>query len=161
MSLLSATRRRLIGLAVVLAAALAGPGAALACSCLFIPFETEFAGTSHVFTALAQGSRTAAPETPGHHYESLQVHAVWKGSVTPIVEVLVDDSDATCGFFLTPGQEVLVFAHEGSNGVLFTHLCTRTRSYGPLDPIWQQLGPPQSTPAGGASWGRLKAAYHR
>jgi hypothetical protein len=161
MDLISTTWARQIGTAFVLAAALAAPGAALACSCIPIPFATEFANTSHVFTGLAQGSRTAAPEYPGFHWESLQVHAVWKGSVTPVVEVLVDDSDATCGFFLTPGQVYLVFAHEGSNGVLSTHLCTRTRSYGPQDPIWQQLGPPLSTPAGSVSWGSLKAAYSR
>lgn len=114
-----------------------------------------------VFTARSLGSRTAAPDLPDHHYEALAVHAVWKGSVTPTMEVLVADNPALCGGYLTPGTDYLVFASAAQDGSLFTHSCTRTGTYGPADPIWQQLGPPVSTPAGAASWGGIKAAYHR
>lgn len=157
-----ATRARALGGAFALAAGLAAPGAAGACTCFLISFETEYAGTSHVFTARSLGSRSAAPAYPDHHYEMLAVHAIWKGGVGATVEVLVADHSGICGGYLLPGTDYLVFAHEGSAGSpLFTHSCTRTGAYPAQDPIWQQLGPPLTTPAGSASWGGLKAAYHR
>ena len=148
---------------VLLAGAVSlGPGNARACTCNTPPsFADEFAAASHVFTARALGSRTAALEFPDHHYESLLVHAVWKGPVTPLMEVLVADSDGLCGFHFVPGSDVLVFAFPGLGDAPYCHLCSRTGSHAPQDPIWSELGPPLTTPAGAPSWGRLKAAYHR
>ena len=161
MSILSATRARALGGACVVVLTLAVPTVALACSCISIPFETEYAGTENVFTARSLGHHTAAPEYPDQHYETLQVQAIWKGSLTPIVDVLVPDNDGLCGMFLVTGADYLVFARESPGFPLFTHACSRTGIYAPGDPIWTLLGPPLTTPAEAASWGRVKAAYHR
>ena len=162
MNRLGVPRARTLGGAfAALVVALALPGLAFACSCIIIPFEDEYAGTSHVFTARALSSRTAAPEYPDHHYELLQVHAIWKSAVGPTVEVLIADNEATCGRFLTPGLDYLVFAQGTPGYPLSTHSCSRTGTYGPESLIWQQLGPPQSLPVKPRSWGNLKAAYHR
>jgi hypothetical protein len=155
------TGARALGGAFALVVALALPGSVLACSCLVIPFEDEYANTSHVFTARALGSRTAAPEYPDHHYELLQVHAIWKGAVGPTVEVLIADNEASCGRYFTPDLDYLVFAQGTPGDPLFTHTCSRTWSYGPESPIWQQLGPPISLPVAAKTWGSVKAAYHR
>jgi hypothetical protein len=152
---------RAAGVALAVALGL-GPGPARACTCSTPPpFADEFAAASHVFTARTLGSRTAAPEFPDFHYESLLVYAVWKGPVTPVMEVLVADSDGLCGFHFVPGRDVLVFAFPGLGDPPFTHICSRTGSPAAEDPIWSELGPPLTTPAGAPSWGRLKAVYHR
>ena len=147
--------------ACLIALATAWPGAAEACSCIIIPFDTEYASTSHVFSGLSLGSHPAEAAYPDHHYEVVQVHAVWKGTVTPVMEILVPNTDGMCGFYFTPGTEVLVFAHEFTGSPLFTAACSRNGVYPPGSEIWQQLGPPLTTPAEARTWGSVKAAYKR
>lgn len=153
---------RAFGAVAPLALALLALGAppAHACSCFEIPFATEFAATEAVFTARALGQVDAAPEYPGMHYELLEVEAIWKGTLEPIVQVLVPDDPSLCGFSFDVDGDYLVFATRfAPANPLETHLCTRTRRVQPGDPIFDELGPPLSTPALPATWGAVKAAY--
>src|SRR5262245_61089473 len=84
----ASTSARLAGL-VAAGLGVCLPAIALACTCIVIPLETEIANTSHIFTAHKIGSHTAAPEYPDQHYEVLAVHAIWKGNVPAVVEVLL------------------------------------------------------------------------
>ncbi len=160
MSPTASARRRALGAAAFALALLAAAPAARACSCYEIPFATEYAASEAVFTARSLGQESAAPAYPGMHYEVLLVEAIWKGALEPTTRVLVEDSQAVCGFTLATGLDYLVFADQSAAGEpLRSHLCTRTRADQPGDPIFDQLGPPQSTPAHAASWGGVKAHY--
>jgi hypothetical protein len=144
------------------ALAIAWPGASEACTCVTVPFEAEFAATPHVFSGRVLGH--TYPENasyPDHHYEIIQVDAVWKGTISPVMEVLVPNNDGICGFYFTAGSDVVVFADVYEDGSLYTVACDRSGSYAPGDVIWQQLGPPLSTPTVARSWGKIKASYHR
>jgi hypothetical protein len=148
------------GMAFLLALALAVPTAVEACTCLQVPFDTEFNGASHVFSGTSLGSHPAYDSTyPDHHYEIIQLDAVWKGTVSPRMEILVSNSEATCGFNFTEGAHVLVFASAYPDGPLASHLCSRSGTYEPTSPIWQQLGQPLSTSTDARSWGALKSIY--
>ena len=146
--------------ASLLALAIALPGAAEACTCLFIPFETEYESSELVFSGYSLGSYPSESTTyPDHHYESIQVHAVWKGAVTPVMHILVPNHDGNCGLHFTEGTNVVVFADVYEDGTLYTASCHRSGTYAPGDIIWQQLGPPLSTPTAITSWGNIKAFY--
>ena len=158
----SANRIRVLGTGVagLLVLSLAIPAAVEACTCLLVPFDTEFNGASHVFSGTSLGSRPAYESTyPDHHYEIVQVDAVWKGSVSPTMEILVANNEGTCGFNFTEGAQVLVFASAYPDGPLASHACSRSGEYSPTSPIWQQLGQPLSTPAEARTWGALKSIY--
>ena len=130
------------------------PGAALACSCLEVPFDKEFSSTDYVFTARALASE---PSTyPDHQIVHLQVFAVWKGAgIDEAIDVLVADNEGLCGYAFTPGTDYLVFADwYDSIYPVYAHLCSRTRTLNPNDPIFEQLGPPLSTPAPPRAGGR-------
>jgi hypothetical protein len=153
------SRARAFSVAFALVVALGTPGVASACSCLNIPFEDEYAGTEYVFTARALSSE---PSTyPDHHVERLLVFAIWKGAgYKEVMDVLVADNDGLCGMRFTPGVDYLIFAGEYSKKYpVYTHSCSRTRPVQPGDPIWEQLGPPLSTPVWPSTWGKLKSVY--
>ena len=158
----SANRIRAVGtgIACLLALSLAIPAAVEACTCLLVPFETEYNGASHVFSGTSLGSHPAYGSTyPEHHYEIIQVDAVWKGAVSPRMEILVANNEATCGFNFTEGARVLVFASAYPDGPLASHLCSRSGQYEPTSPIWQLLGQPLSTSSEARTWGALKSIY--
>lgn len=154
---------RFLGRALASACALLAlavlPGAAVACSCSEVSFTKEFDGTPMVFTGRALG---AEPSTyPDHHVERFQVFATWKGTgYSDVMRILVADSEGLCGVNIAPGTDYLLFVSPYSARYPFyTHSCSRTRPIDPEDPIWDELGPPLSTPVGAASWGRLKSVY--
>ena len=135
------------------------PGAALACTCLEVPFDQEYSSMDYVFTARALASE---PSTyPDHQIVHLRVFAIWKGTgVEEFMDVLVADSEGQCGYAFTPGTDYLVFADwYDSTYPVYTQSCSRTRPYNPSDPIFNELGPPLSTPAPNRSWGKIKAVY--
>jgi|SRR5687768_8870131 hypothetical protein len=153
------SRARAFAVAFALLAALGTPGVASACSCLTVPFEDEYAGTEYVFTARALSSE---PSTyPDHHIERFSVFAIWKGAgYREVMEILVADNEGLCGLTFTPGVDYLIFASEYSKRYpRYTHSCSRTRPVQPSDPIWEQLGPPLSTPTWPSTWGKLKSVY--
>jgi hypothetical protein len=153
------SRARAFAVASALVVALAAPGLASACSCESVPFTEEYAATEYVFTARALSSE---PSTyPDHHVERLQVFAIWKGSgYKEVIDVLSGNNDGLCGLSLTPGVDYLIFAREYSKTYpRYIHSCSRTRLIQPGDPIWEQLGPPLSTPVWPSTWGALKSIY--
>ena len=152
-------RGRALAAACALFALAALPGAAAACSCLTVPFSTEYEGTPMVFTGRSLG---AEPSTyPDYHLERFQVFATWKGAgYSDVMEILVADDDGLCGLQFTSGTDYLLFVSPYSARYpRYTHACSRTRPVDPEDPIWTELGPPLTTPALPASWGRVKSAY--
>jgi hypothetical protein len=153
------SRGRALAAACALLALVILPGAAVACSCLEVPFSKEYAGTPMVFTGRALG---AEPSTyPDHHLERFQVFATWKGTgYDDVMEILVADNEGHCGVTMTPGVDYLLFVSPYSERYpLYTNSCSRTRPVDPADPIWEELGHPLTTPVSAASWGRLKSVY--
>lgn len=156
----TASRFRVLGtVASLLALSFAAP-AVQACTCLFTPIESEVENASHIFSGVSLGSHPAYDESyPDHHYEIVQVDAVWKGSVTARMEILVPNSPGLCGFTLAEGARVLVFASAYPDGPLASTTCSRTGSYDADNPIWDELGPPLTVSSSAKSWGAVKSIY--
>ncbi len=149
-------------LAVSVLLSVAAPRPAHACSCVWIPtLEVERAQSAAIFTGFPIGVRSAAPEHPEAIWVRFQVGAVWKGAVTPTIEILTGANGGLCGIEFQSGVEYLVFAHGGGQafpGLLSAYLCGRTAP-ALNNPDVRDLGPPIATPLSPASWGKLKVLY--
>ena len=135
------------------------PGAALACTCIEQPFDKEYEGTDYVFTARALASE---PSTyPDHITVTFRVFAIWKGhDYEEVIDVLLPADEGSCGMTITPGTDYLVWADYYDHAYpRYTQSCSRTRILNPSDPIFEQLGPPLSTPSVARTWGMLKSVY--
>jgi len=126
---------RWLALGGLLAAVLAGPRPAYACTCglqygppeAYAREDAVFIGTVTVITDLTwvtaldrYGSVT--PKYYHHLYRRtlLMVNSAWKGVTTSTVTL------RTCGYPFAPGTQYLIYAHQSPYG-LETDVCTRTR----------------------------------
>lgn len=159
MSFAIRNRGRAVAVFGALLALLVLPGAALACACIEQPFDKEYAATDYVFTARALSSE---PSTyPDHITVRFRIMSIWKGhDFEEIMDVLIPDSEGLCGMTFTEGADYLVWAdYYDHDYPRYTQSCSRTRIYNPSDPIYEQLGPPVSTPSVAKTWGKLKSVY--
>ncbi|MGH7724801.1 MAG: hypothetical protein ACREOU_05170 [Candidatus Eiseniibacteriota bacterium] len=166
MSNLRRPRGRLASVAPILGAlallALAAPRPVHACSCLWIPtLDVERTNSAAIFTGFPINVRSAEPEYPYSVWVTFRVGAVWKGTVTPTIEVLTGANEGICGVTFRTGIEYLVFAYghgSGSSFLLTAGLCGRTAP-ALENPDVIALGPPIAVPVSPRSWGKLKVLF--
>src|SRR5271166_4918513 len=117
---------RHISLCVLLLVGL--PAASFACSCVAHQQTCDYLGADAVFvgtvTAIVPTSRTInGQEWPGHSM-TFAVKEVLKGKIGRQVEVRTNQGGGDCGTPLKPGERYLIFAGKGSEGKLWTGLCS-------------------------------------
>ncbi len=94
-----------------------------ACSCLAQSTQDHITQTSTIFSAkvssiLEQSSENGFPEL----VVSFDVLEWWKDGANTTVQLTTSLDGASCGYHFEPGQEYLVYSHNGSTGV-----CTGTK----------------------------------
>lgn len=148
-------------LLALLAALLATPRSAAACSCTNnLTLQQEFDYASVVFSGRVLEIQPGFDNMLEVRFEPLQR---WKGPLHSAQLVVTPLDTAACGFPFEVGEEYLVFTTGMFYGVAshaeFTHLCSRT-SLLAGNPHLPGLPPPlATTPAARPSWGTLKIAY--
>jgi hypothetical protein len=134
----------LLTILVLLTSVLVWSRPAFACDCAppeapptaFAKADAVFIGTVTRITDLSQVPflhelvRFVHPVLDFHHdllYDEvvhLKVNHSWKGVETTYVRIRTEIGG--CGEHFAPGNEYLVYAYE-QDGILYTHMCTRTR----------------------------------
>ncbi len=115
---------------------------AKACSCLPPPPPAQALDESDaVFDGTVARIETVDPTD---HFSGLRIHFVvhtqWKGVTEGRVHVLTAGDSAMCGVFFELGRRYIVYASDqDEDGLLETHLCTRTRLWDEDEAI--ELGP--------------------
>jgi hypothetical protein len=107
-------------------------GRASACSCLPSTEGERFQRANHVFTGevVASAVEENDPSTVGddRYRYRVQVGAVHKGDVPPVVDVLTSIHGGTCGITMTVGTGYVVFASgDASDARVETGYCSGTR----------------------------------
>jgi len=96
--------------------------AALACSCVEPPPPKQARDEAYaVFSA-----KVVRAPSDNDYSMRVQVKAVWKGMDCKTFEM--GAGFATCIGWFQKGKTYLIYADRGENGILYTHLCTRTRA---------------------------------
>lgn len=152
----------LIGLLVAAVVALR-PCTTFACSCLppGAP-DVELNNATAVFAgrvvSISSIDRSGVAPQLQVRFE---VSKSWKGPAAQTIEVLTEESSASCGVTFAEGGEFMVYA-SASEGFLNTSLCSRTRAVADADEDLAALGPASAAlPAGitgSAADGRIRTA---
>lgn len=112
---------------LVIAASLLGilpVSLAIACSCLPRTPQQTFESSQAVFAG-----QVVQVNQPGNREEvrvSFKVSRVWKGNLTPQLQVGTSSSSASCGYNFQKGEEYLVYA-SSEESKLKTGLCSGTK----------------------------------
>ncbi|RJX40658.1 hypothetical protein D3P09_01170 [Paenibacillus pinisoli] len=139
--------------AVLLGSFAIGPQQASACSCAF-PGSVNEAKQNHdvVFDGTVKGKKapvrlftksSADPVT-----WAFEVHEIWKGKVSPSIEVTSAQSSASCGFEFQEGMRYMVYARNSGDS-LEVSLCSRTALYSAAGQDLAELGIGSVPPAPG------------
>lgn len=143
---MAATRfRAALAATVALAALLAAPYSARACSCR--PAElADYADNVAVAFTGRQIERIALPDTPGWVTTALvlEVYRVYKGRAGPRIEVRTGPEAGTCGTSFG-GESIVGVAAFGEEGDLTVHLCGSRVNIGELEEVFGPGYPPDET----------------
>lgn len=140
--------------AVLLGSFAIGPEQASACSCAFPGTVNEAKQNNDVvFDGTVKGKKepvrlftksSADPVT-----WAFEVHEIWKGKVSPSIEVTSAQSSASCGFEFQEGMRYIVYARNSGDS-LEVSLCSRTALHSAAGQDLAELGigsvPPQPGP---------------
>ena len=118
------------------------PRCASACSCAMPPGSQDaLADSDAVFSgevvAVEQGTATASG--PGNDTVTLRASEVWKGPQRETLEVRTPSQGMACGYHFEKGQEYLVYAYTGKQG-LEVDSCGATKSLSKADRNLAALG---------------------
>lgn len=123
-------------LLILLCWALAGAGAAEACSCAGLTPEEAYTHADRVFVgevvSIEQQPRPVSFPDP-YHLVTFRVEFAYKG--TGIRKAVVDPGSGTCYLPFEPGERYLVYAHQ-AEGYLRAGLCSRSA---PIDQAWSDV----------------------
>lgn len=147
----------------LVAALLAAPVTAAACSCTYEPtLQEEFDSATRVFS----GRVLWINPSPYGEWNEVMFEPLerWKGPMDPGIVVVTGSNDGVCGNHFEVGGEYLLFCWVLSYGITltpmpFTHSCSRTA---PLEANpWISLLPPPVLPVSAArpTWGALKTIH--
>jgi hypothetical protein len=144
---------RIVPIVFALAALVAAPRAARACSCLPPPSPVEAAEQA---VAVFEGRTFGVVREGQHNRFTFEVTRVWKGEVGTRVDVWSHSQSATCGRGFESGASYVVYA--GSrDGHLVDGLCSRTREISRASEDLEALGTAR-TPADPAAPASATAA---
>jgi hypothetical protein len=114
--------------------AVAGGGAAHACSCVAITDQQAFAGADSVFTGKLVGTELVSDgpvySTGDPERFFFEVDKVFKGKASDRQTVVTARDGASCGLEIGGPGPFIVFAYgrrKGAGGELSSHLCSGTR----------------------------------
>jgi hypothetical protein len=100
---------------------------AWSCTCGSYSVEDNFAQSSAVFLATVTSNEDIGrPATFVKWRAQLAVAKVWKSDGQDLTVLTSDAEGASCGIYLVPGAEYIVFASRHPNGPLWTTSCSRT-----------------------------------
>jgi hypothetical protein len=140
-TLLQCRSARRIGTLACLCSLLGLPGSVLACSCLPLKSpRAELADHSAVFEGTAIRVKPAGWGRTSDIQVQFKVARYWKGSGEQRLTVRTGRN--TCGYSFAAGSRYLVYAYQaGSEQLLFTSICTRTRPMNEAAEDLAALGP--------------------
>ena len=144
-------------LALPLILLIALPAVSWACSCTEPPPPLDaLEDATAVFTGRVLA---ATPDGANGFTYTIRVHAVWKGSAEPEVEVSTSDV-AMCGLWMQAETDYLVYAG-GDEAALSTHVCSRSKPMAAAESDLAELGEPIAVGTTATGMTMLKARYER
>ena len=125
------------------------PDCASACSCMMPggvqdPERRALAISSAVFS----GEVVDFDKSPPRATATVRVSNVWKGPKQQTVEITTSSDEAACGYPFKEGQEYLVYAYTGKQG-LEVDLCGATNPLSEADANLEALGEGEKPQDGG------------
>ena len=114
-----------IAFAVLVAAPLAFPQQALACSCMYYEDESERFNAYYEHADLIFQGIPIEKEEGNQHTYNIAVEKVWKGQADAYINIVTGENSAICGVNMVLDERVIIFASK-VDGKYHTGLCSGT-----------------------------------
>lgn len=99
---------------------------AFACSCAMpVDPQTALAGSDAVFSGRVVSIHPVDADGYRQLLVKFDIDKSWKGETEDQVFIMTADNSAACGYYFQKGKDYLVYSSL-YEGVLHTHICTRT-----------------------------------